>query len=175
MSSKELTTYDLSAPDSFDGVRGRSGAQILVAVPTALKSLDSEMIVVRPGGSEIAYFGDAQWSDSLPKVVQAKLIQTFEDSGRIRSVAKPGDGVIVDYKVVTSIRAFELIASGSDRAKVELSIKIINDRTGRVRASKQFSATAPASLTSPAKGVAALDVAMDAVLQDVLNWLLRTI
>ena len=172
---KELTTYDLTAPEQFDGMRGRSGAQILVAVPTALKSLDSEMIVVRPGGSEITYFGDAQWSDRLPRVVQEKLIETFENSGRIRSVAQPGDGVVVDYKIVSSIRTFELIADGASRAEVEISVKIINDRNGRVRASRQFSATAPANISNAEKGIIALDSAMDAVLRDILAWTLRTI
>ena len=105
---KELTTYDLKAPASFDNLSGQSNAQILVSVPTALKSLDSEMIVVRPDSSEITYFGDAQWSDKLPYVLQDKLIQTFENSGRIRSIVKPGDGVVIDYKIATAIRAFEL-------------------------------------------------------------------
>lgn len=175
MGGKQLTTYDLSAPTNFDGVSGRSGAQILVAQPTALKSLDSEMIVVRPGSSEITYFGDAQWSDRLTRVVQEKLIQTFENSGRIRSVAKPGDGVVVDYKIVTTIRAFELLDSGSTTARVSLSVKIINDRNGRVRATRQFSASAPASVSSSEKGVQGIDRASQAVLKDVLAWVVRVI
>ena len=174
-SGKELTTYDLNAPDSFSGLKGRTNAQILVALPTALKSLDSEMIVVRPGGSEITYFGDAQWSDKLPRVVQDKLIQTFENSARVRSVVKPGDGVVVDYKIVSSIRAFELSAENGSTAHVALSVKIIHDRTGRVKASKLFVATVPANLSTPEKGVAGLDVALNKVLQDVLSWVLRTI
>ena len=65
LGGKELTTYDLTAPEDFPNVNGRSSAQILVPVPTALKSLDSEMIVVRPTTAEITYFGDSQWSDRL--------------------------------------------------------------------------------------------------------------
>ena len=175
LGGKQLNTYDLGAPTDFDGIRGRSNAQILVAQPTALKSLDSEMIVVRPGGSEITYFGDAQWSDRLTRVVQEKLIQTFENSGRIRSVAKPGDGVVVDYKIVTTIRAFELLDAGSTTARVALSVKIINDRNGRVRATRQFSASAPASVSSSAKGVEGIDKASQSVLKDVLAWVVRVI
>ncbi len=175
LGGKQLTTYDLSAPSTFDDISGRSNAQILVATPTALKSLDSEMIVVRPNAAEITYFGDAQWSDRLTRVVQEKLIQTFENSGRIRSIAKPGDGVVVDYKIVTTIRAFELVDDNGAKARVALSVKIINDRSGRVRASRQFSATAPANLSSSAKGVAGIDAASQAVLKDVLAWVVRVI
>ena len=172
---RELATYDLSAPKEMDGVSGRSNAQILISEPTALKSLDSERIVVRPNATEITYFGDSQWSDRLPRMVQQKLIETFENSGRIRSVAKPGDGVVVDYNIVTSIRAFELDDEGQDSAKVSLSIKIINDSTGRVRASELFSATAPANLNNSRDAVNALDTALDSVLRQVLDWTLRVI
>lgn len=173
--SKELATFDLTAPEDLGDIRGRSNAQILVPVPTALKSLNSEMIVVRPGGQEITYFGDAQWSDRLPNVVQDKLIQTFENSSRIRSVAKPGDGVVVDYKIVTNIRNFELVDDGAEQAIVTLSVKIINDRSGRVRASRLFSATVPADLSSSEKGIEAIDAASDEVLKAILAWVLKVI
>lgn len=172
---RELATFDLTAPQDLQDIPGRSNAQILVPVPTALKSLNSERIVVRPNGQEITYFGDAQWGDRLPNVVQDKLIQTFENSARIRSVAKPGDGVVVDYKIAANIRNFELIEDGTGRALVTLSIKIINDRTGRVRASRLFSADVPATLSSSAKGVEALDMACDQVLKETLSWVLKVI
>jgi cholesterol transport system auxiliary component len=175
LGGKELATYDLSAPQDFSSVQGRTSAQILVPVPTALKSLDSEMIVVRPSGSEITYYGDSQWSDRLPRVVQEKLIQSFENSGRVRSVAKPGEGVVVDYKISATIRQFELREDGTGRAAIALSVKIINDRNGRVRASKQFSATVPAQTTSAEKGVAALDQALDLVLLEIVGWVVRVI
>lgn len=175
LGGKELTTYDLSAPEDFSSVKGRSSAQILVPVPTALKSLDSEMIVVRPSGSEITYFGDAQWSDRLPRVIQEKLIQSFETSNRVRSVAKPGEGVVVDYKISATIRQFDLIDQGSGLAKAILAVKIINDRNGRVRASRTFEATVPANLSSAETGVFALDKAADQILLDIVSWVVKVI
>lgn len=172
---RELATFDLTAPQDLQEITGRSNAQILVPVPTALKSLNSERIVVRPNLQEITYFGDAQWSDRLPNMVQDKLIQTFENSGRIRSVAKPGDGVVVDYKIAANIRNFELLEDGSGKALVTLSVKIINDRTGRVRASRLFSANVPATLSSSAKSVEALDMACDQILKETLDWVLKVI
>lgn len=175
LGGKELTTYDLTAPQSFPSLSGRSNAQILVSVPTALKSLNSEMIVVRPGAGEITYLGDAQWSDRLPRMMQEKLIQTFENSARIRSVAKPGEGVVVDYNITTNIRGFELVDEASDYALVALSVKIIHDRSGRVRATKIFQAQVPLASIEPETGVAALDEALNVVLRDVLSWVVRVI
>ncbi|MCV6600239.1 MAG: ABC-type transport auxiliary lipoprotein family protein [Cohaesibacter sp.] len=175
LGGQELTTYDLSAPEDFSALKGHSSAQILVPVPTALKSLDSERIIVRPNQAEITYFGDAQWSDRLPRVIQEKLIQSFETSNRIRSVAKPGEGVIVDYKISTTIRQFDLLEEGSGQAKAVLAVKIINDRNGRVRASRTFAAALPASLTSSKQAVLALDKALEKILLDITGWVVKAI
>ena len=89
-------TFDISAPTSFSGVRGGSRAQILVKSPTALKSLDSDRIVVKPAPTVVTYLAGAQWADTVPRLIQAKLVEAFENSGATRATAKPGDGLVID-------------------------------------------------------------------------------
>ena len=97
-------TYDISAPRSFSGLQSGTRAQILVKAPTSLKALNSQNIVVKPTASVITYLKGAQWSDDLPKMVQTKLVETFENTGRSGAVAKPGDGLVIDYQILTAIR-----------------------------------------------------------------------
>ena len=119
-------------PSPASGSRGR---QILITEPTALKALDSEQIVIRPTPSSLQYLANSQWSDRLPKIVQDKLVQAFENSGRVGGVGRPGDGLAIDFNVLTAIRAFEIKADAGEQARVEISAKIINDRNGVVIAS----------------------------------------
>jgi cholesterol transport system auxiliary component len=81
-SNKALDTYDLAVPDVATKGSHKTKVQILIAEPQALKALDSENIVVRSDASSIQYLGGAQWGDRLPKIVQARLVQAFENSGR---------------------------------------------------------------------------------------------
>ncbi|MEZ5800851.1 MAG: ABC-type transport auxiliary lipoprotein family protein [Nitratireductor sp.] len=82
--------------------------------------------------TEIEYLAKSQWSDRLPKVVQARLIEAFENTGRVRAVSKPGEGLVIDYQIVTDIRAFQAnVGAGSRDAMVSLSVKLVSDRTGR--------------------------------------------
>lgn len=167
-------TFDLRAAVSADGPSARN-RQILVPEPSALKALDSEQVLVRVGGAEVQYLSKSQWSDKLPRMVQAKLVQAFENTGKLGGVGKPGQGLAIDYQVVTDIRAFE-IDTVSRRARVEISVKLLNDKNGEVRSQKVFSAASPVSsgATNPAF-IKALDAAFTTVAGEIVDWTLRSI
>ncbi|PKA42381.1 ABC-type transport auxiliary lipoprotein family protein [Rhizobium sullae] len=167
-------TFDLSATVTVDG-RPAKRSQILVPAPTALKALDSSQIVVRVSPSEIQYLSRSQWSDSLPRIVQSKLVEAYENSGKLGGVGKPGQGLAIDYQVVTDIRAFEIDTSIGSQAVVEISANILNDRNGTVRAQKVFRAAVPAGGGSNVGYVKALDRAFSAVTAEIVDWTLRSI
>ena len=164
------STYDLTAPRDFSDLKGGSRAQILILEPSALKALDSQEIVVKPSASEVEYLAKSQWSDRLPKLVQAKLIETFENTGRVRAVAKPGEGLVIDYQVVSDIRSLEASVNRAREAVVSISVKLVSDRTGKVVRSKVFTATAPLSGTGSLDIVLGLDNAFDKVARDLVAW-----
>ncbi|MDQ0320554.1 cholesterol transport system auxiliary component [Pararhizobium capsulatum DSM 1112] len=167
-------TYGLTASPLVEGPAATS-RQILIPEPTALKALDSDQVVIRLSGAEIQYLAKSQWSDRLPKMVQAKLVQTFENTGKVGGVGKPGEGLAIDYQVITDIRSFEISTEGADTGVVEIFAKILNDRTGTVVAQKVFRATAPARGTSNPAFIAALDAAFEQVSADIVSWTLKAI
>lgn len=168
--SKPLDTYELSAA-SPSGTGARKGSvQILIAEPSALKSLDSVNIVIKPAAGEVQYLKGAQWADRLPKVVQAKLAQAFQSSDRVGGVGKPGEGLAIDYQVITEIRRFEIRLDGGDRAEVELFVRVLNDRNGTVRAAKTFTAQAGVSGSGNAAYADALDRAFNDATVEIVDW-----
>ncbi|MGR9435552.1 ABC-type transport auxiliary lipoprotein family protein [Rhizobium leguminosarum] len=166
-------TYDLPAAVDGSGPAAKS-RQILIASPTALRSLDSEQIVIRVSPSEIQYLSKAQWGDKLPRIVQSKLVEAFENSGKLGGVGMPGQGLAIDYQIVTDIRSFEIDASNGNQAVVEISAKILNDRNGSVRTQKVFRAMAPAGGDNDGF-VKGLDRAFSTVASEIVNWTLRSI
>lgn len=167
-------TFSLTSVPAVEGPSARN-RQILVPEPSALKALGSDQVVVRPTTSEVQYLAKAQWSDSLPKLVQAKLVQAFETSGALGGVGKPGEGLAIDYQVVTTLRAFEVRTGGTATAVVEIFAKIVNDRNGTVRAQQLFRATAPVSGSGGPAFVAGLDAAFSRVTADIVGWTLKSI
>ena len=167
-------TFDLSAPEAVSE-RGATGAQILVKQPNALKAIDSDRIVLKPSPTVITYLSGAQWQDTVPRLVQAKLVETFENTGATGATAKPGDGLVIDYQLVIDVRRFEIVTYGGSRAVIELSIKLLSDRSGKVRETRIFTAEAPANGSEPADYVDALDRAFDRLASDVVRWVTGSI
>jgi cholesterol transport system auxiliary component len=167
--SKPLDTYDLTAPQPTPGKRARR-LQVLIANTTAIKTFDSQNIVIEPRPGAIEYLKGVQWADRLPQVVQARLAETFQKSGRFGGVGQPGEGLAIDYQVIANIRSFDIRVDGGERADVELYIRVLNDRNGVVRAEKLFSATTPVSGAGNDAYVRALDHAFGQVANEILDW-----
>jgi cholesterol transport system auxiliary component len=158
--------FDLSAPTEAVGpAHGR--LQVLVPEPSAIKALDTDRIAARPSSSEYAYLPRAVWSDSLPKLLQARLMETLQNSGRVRAAALPGQGLVIDYQLVVDIRAFEL---SNGEAVAEFAVKLMDDRTGRVARTRTFRHVAAVSSSEPQAVVAGLDAAMDAAFVEITGW-----
>lgn len=168
-----LDTFELSAPALDAGSRGRR--QILIAEPAALKAFDGQNIVIKPSDGSIQYLKGAQWADRLPLIVQARLAETFQRSGAFAGVGKPGEGLAIDYQVIAEIRSFEVRVAGGDRAAVELYVRLLNDRTGEVRAARSFTATAPVSGSGNQAYVAALDRAFGDAAAQIVRWTVTTL
>ncbi|MCD2471315.1 ABC-type transport auxiliary lipoprotein family protein [Jiella sp. MQZ9-1] len=167
-------TFELSAPANV-AVTGATRAQILIPEPTAIKTLDNDKIVVKTAPYAIEYLGKSQWSDRLPRMVQLRMLQAFENTGRIGAVGVPGQGLAIDYQLVMEIRRFEIDASGAPVARVDMSVKALNDRNGSVKRTKIFSVAVPVSGSGNAAYVAALNQAFDQITAQIVTWTLTLI
>jgi cholesterol transport system auxiliary component len=165
-------TFDLSLTPSGEGPSARN-RQILVPEPTAVKMLDSDQVVIRVSPSELQYLANSRWGDRLPRLVQSKLVEAFENSGRLGGVGKPGQGLAIDYQIVTDIRNFEVVTKGARFADVEISAKLLNDRNGTVKAQSVFKATVPVSGTENRRYIEALDKAFAKVGAEIVDWSLK--
>lgn len=172
--STPLDTYELTAPSSL-AQHARRRMQILIAEPSALKALDGQNIVIKRNSGLIEYLKGAQWADRLPRIVQARLAETFQHSGAFAGVGLPGEGLAIDYQVIVELRSFQVRVDGARNADVELFVRLLNDRNGEVRASRSFTASAPVSGSGNDAYTHALDRAFgDAALQ-IVSWTDSTI
>ncbi len=162
--------YDLTAPKAFPPSEKAAKAQLVVPEPTALVALDTQRIIVAPGAGEGPAVDTAQWSDTIPKMLQARIVQSFENSKYVGAVAKPLEGLAADYQLVIDIRSFQILSGpdGSPVAQVEFAAKVVGD--GRIVGSRTFSATAPAPDVRAAAAAGAIDKAFGKAATDLVVW-----
>jgi cholesterol transport system auxiliary component len=167
-SSAAPLTFDLAAlPPSGRPVA--AGRAVVVSEPVGIQPFEADRIIVRQAGGSLSFLGGGQWADRLPRLIQTRIIQSLENSGRLRSVSRPGDKVVSDYQLISEIRAFD-IQTATGEAVVDLSLKLVADGTGRVAAARIFTARVPVAAVDAASGARALDQALVTVLGDVVRW-----
>jgi len=161
------TTYDLVAPRSFAGTTKTAPWQLMVYEPSATSALDSSRLMVRPKADQVSYYKGIAWSDRLPRLVQTRMIETFQNSGAVKAVS-PSSG---QYALASELRAFNIdVTSGHAAAEIDIFAKLINTNTGKVVATKGFSARVAAKSDAPEDAIAALNQAFTEVLQDTTTW-----
>lgn len=166
-SSTPPTTFDLSAPRDVGRV-GPGRGQLAVAEPIAVQALDSERIIVKDRSGAISFLPGVQWADRMPRLVQTRLIQTFENASRIANVGRPGGGLNADILLVTEIRSFQ-VASATGEAFVDITAKTVNS-AGRITAARMFSARVPTGGIDGPDAAEALDKALSKVMLDIVRW-----
>jgi len=164
-------TYNLATP-KISGMRAAKLARLVtVSQPTAIRALDTERIMVSGLGGRISYYAGSAWSDRLPRLVQSRFIEAMQDSGAFSAVLTSNDRVEAEYTVATEIRSFQLdVEGGNSTASVEIFSKIVDERKGRVIATREFSARTPAPKDDPAAAVAALQESFNKATLELVRW-----
>ncbi len=161
--------YDLTAPHDFPPLKKTPTGQFSIPDPTAVLMLDTQKFLVRPSGNEGPTFLNAKWSDNIPKLFQARIIQSFENANLARSVVRPMEGLPATHQLLIDIRKFQLSLAAAPQAEVEFSAKILGDN-GKIIDARIFRATVPAAAADAPAAAAALDEAFGKTLVELVVW-----
>jgi phospholipid/cholesterol/gamma-HCH transport system substrate-binding protein len=167
---KPNTTFDLTAPSDFPAIKDIK-AQMTVPDLNATLVYDTQKMLIRtPDGTYKSVEG-AEWADNLPKLVQAKIVQSFENAKQLKSVSKPIDDLQPEYKLELGIRGFLIVRGQGSAASalVELSARLIGDK-GEVKNARIFKVSEPAPGLQAAQATAALNKAFAKAAQELVAW-----
>jgi phospholipid/cholesterol/gamma-HCH transport system substrate-binding protein len=157
--------YDLVAPKTFPSF-DKPRSPLIVADPASLLMFETRKILVRPDGNEDQTFAGAEWSDSTPKLVQEKIIQSFENAGL--AVARSSENITADNQLYIDLRKFQLSASASPSAEVEFGAKI--SANGRLLGARVFECSSAPKSANAAGAVDALNEAFGKCATQLVQW-----
>ena len=167
----EPISYELTAPKKFDNLGTLPTSQLTVPAPTTIVALDTQRIMLRTPKGLVPTFDGFRWADSIPLIVQSRLIQGFENAGD-DAVGTDSSGINGDFQLLVNIRKFELATIGSPLAEVGLMAKLV-DSGGSVVDAKLFEASVPASEIDKPEVVAnAINAAFGKASTDLVTWAL---
>ncbi len=141
--------------------------QLVIPEPSTVTMYDTQRILFSPANNS-AEFANAQWADTIPRLLQARLIQSFENYDIAHAPLRSADGADADYQLLIDIREFQVAAGTQPEAKIAFSVRLL--KQGKVVAARLFSANQVIDKVEPSAVVAAFDTAFAGIARDLIGW-----
>jgi ABC-type uncharacterized transport system auxiliary subunit len=143
--------------------------QLAVPEPTTVVSLDSQKILSRTGEATSIAFPDVQWADNLPKLIQFKTIQSFENANYL-AAEEESDSFDSQTKLLVDLRSFYVTPGEMPGIEIEFSAKLMVD--GRVAGARIFKATRPTDVKSSQAVARSFNEAFEVLMSELVVWTL---
>ena len=175
-SQAAIPIYDLAVAASLPPAPEEEPSWLLVVPePTTLMGFNTDKILLQPSQGESVPVANARWGDNLPILVQAKVIQSFENAGYAKSVSRTRDGVAGDYQLLLDIRSFQIsTASEPGTAEIDFIAKLV-DKDGKIVNAGTFEGSAPVDGADAQAYVKAIDEVFSKLAGDLVTWVTATL
>ncbi|HEX6979461.1 MAG TPA: ABC-type transport auxiliary lipoprotein family protein [Alphaproteobacteria bacterium] len=167
--------YTLTPKSTFTPDLPELNRQLVVERPIASAGLSTSRIALQRSPVSLEYYANANWTDTAPAMVQTLLIESFENSGRIISVARESATLRPDLILRPELREFqaEYDGSGPPLVRVRINARLIRMPDRVIVGGHTAEQTVRAGGTDLESIVFAFDEALGSVIRRVVEWTLR--
>lgn len=138
---------------------------LIVNPPHAAAGFDSSRIMYVREAHKLEYFAHSEWVDTPARMLAPLLVAAVETTGAFRAVVLTPSAAAGDLRLDTEIvRLQQEFGSPPSRVRFTLRAYLVEDKTRRVRAWREFEAAVPAASDDPYGGVVAANHAVQSVL-----------
>jgi phospholipid/cholesterol/gamma-HCH transport system substrate-binding protein len=164
-------TYDLDALRNQGPAEKTIKGQIAIPEPTAVTMLETQRMLFSPP-KDVPAFSGFVWADAIPKLVQARLIESFENYDLAHAPLHTTDVGQADFQLLIDVRRFRIALDAGSQAELAMSARIV-DKDGKVIASRLFEESEKFGEVEPQAAVTAFDAAFGRIARDMINWTLQ--
>jgi phospholipid/cholesterol/gamma-HCH transport system substrate-binding protein len=169
----QKTTYDLRAPQNPGPASKPLKGQLAIPEPTAIAMLETQRFLFSPA-KDYPGFADSIWADSIPKLLQARLIEGFENYDINHAPLRVTDVGQTDFQLLVDVRRFRIATDSGPVAEIGFSVRIV-DKNGKVVASRLFEDAEKFDKVEPPAAVAAFNEAFGRMAKDLIAWTVQAL
>lgn len=167
--------YTLTPKSTFDGNLPTVDWQLIVERPVTPAGLNTQKIALQRTPVTLDYFAHASWTDTAPQLIQSLLIESFENTGKIRAVSRESTQLRPDYELQLDLRDFQAEYDNPGqpplvRARLNGKLVRMPDRT--IIAAHTVTSTVRATQGDMSSIVLAFDDALGQVMKQFVEWTL---
>jgi phospholipid/cholesterol/gamma-HCH transport system substrate-binding protein len=167
------TTYDLRAPLNPGKASKTFRGKLAIPEPTAIAMLETQRFLFSPP-NDYAGFADAIWADNIPKLLQSRLIEGFENYDIAQAPLRAADIGRADFQLLIDVRRFRIAVDSGALAEIGLTGRIV-DREGNVLASRLFEESQRFDKLEAAAAAAAFNDAFGRLANDMIAWTVQAL
>jgi len=160
--------YDLRALQDAGPVGKVINVQWAIPEPTAIAMLETQRFLFSPP-QEYPGFAEAMWADALPKLIQARLVESFENYDIAHAPLRAADVGQAEFQLLIDVRRFRITTEPAPAAEIALSARIV-DKNGKVIASRLFEERQKFTTIAPTDAVAAFGDAFGRIAKSMIAW-----
>ncbi|MGD2134380.1 MAG: ABC-type transport auxiliary lipoprotein family protein [Maricaulaceae bacterium] len=151
---------------------------VTVQTPTAPRALATDRIAVVRGGEQISYAADARWSAPAPELIQASVIDAFENDGRLSAAVRPADRVPTRYELRTDMMRFETVyaepeMTDAPSVALDLRARLIERGSRRLVATRRITTQTPAPENRMGAITETFSRAIDDAARELVDWVIE--
>ncbi|MEM6608057.1 MAG: ABC-type transport auxiliary lipoprotein family protein [Pseudomonadota bacterium] len=167
-----LEIYELRAPEGLPSTDRPIAREVIVELPGATGTLETDRILIRPDALQAQYLRGARWGEETPVMVQSLMLRSLQETGGLTFVGRRPLGSGGDIAIVSDILDFaaERSAGGGIIVRLRLEVRLIRERDASVAAGRTFVAEVPAIGDGNEDIVAAFDAAADDLFTEFTLW-----
>lgn len=166
--SLDNARHTLPAQDAMPSAPQQARLTLLVNPPRAAAGFDSQRIIYVREPHKLEYFAHSEWVDPPALMLAPLLVAAVQHSGAFSAVVPIPGAAVGDWRLDTEIiRLQHEFQTQPSRVRFTLRAYLIDSKTRRVVAWREFDDHVPAASDDPYGGV----VAANRVVQSVLDKL----
>lgn len=170
-------------PPAFYSLNGAAGLAVAAAAPTpgsaaqptliinpprAAAGFDSQRIIYLREAHRLEYFANSEWVDPPARMLGTLLVASLQGTGAFRAVVLAPGTAVGEMRLETEIiRLQHEFQSKPSRVHFTLRATLLDEKTRRVLAWREFDATVPSATDDPYGGVLAANQAVQSVLKEL--------
>lgn len=161
-----------SAPSLASPASPATGLTLIINPPHAAAGFDSPRIMYLREPYKLAYFAQSEWVDPPARMLGPLLVNTIADTGTFRAVALTTAAATGDVRLDTEIiRLQHEFTTQPSQVRFTLRAYLIDEKTRRVLAWREFDARTSSKSEDAYGGVVAANLSVQAVLKDLSQFL----
>ncbi|MBU1710470.1 MAG: membrane integrity-associated transporter subunit PqiC [Proteobacteria bacterium] len=160
-----------SVPETAPATAPATAPTLIINPPVAAAGFDNPRIIYTRQNHKLEYFAHSEWVDSPARMLMPLLVTTIENSGAFRAVVLTPSSATGDLRLDTEIiRLQHEFLTQPSQVHFTLRAYLVDNRTRRVLAWREFDIIMPAASEDTYGGVVAANRAVQTVLEKLATF-----